>query len=86
MRSITSAAFWRLYHALPPELREQARKNDLLWARDPFHPSLHFKTLKGEADFCSVCVGQKSRAVGVRQGDAVRWVWIGSPNEFDKLL
>jgi hypothetical protein len=84
VRSITSSTFWRLYRGLPEEARAQAKKNYLLWMENPFHPSLHFKTLQGEGALCSVRVGQKYRAVGVRQGDAVRWVWIGTHNEFDK--
>jgi hypothetical protein len=86
VRSLTSASFWKLYHALPDDVRAQARRAYQAWQANPFHPSLHFKTLKGEGDLCSVRVGQKYRAVGVRQGDAVRWVWIGTHNEFDKLF
>ncbi len=86
MRSLTSATFWRLYHGLSLEARAQAKRAYLLWMENPFHPSLHFKTLQGDGDLCSVRVGQKYRAVGVRQGDAVRWVWIGTHNEFDKLF
>jgi hypothetical protein len=86
VRSITSETFWKLYYRLPPEVRSQARKTYCLWMENPFHPSLHFKTLQGERGLCSVRIGQGYRAVGVRQGDAVRWVWIGSHNEFDRLF
>jgi len=40
-------------------VRTQARKGYLLWETDPFHPSLHFKTLQGEGDLCPVRAGQK---------------------------
>jgi hypothetical protein len=86
VRSITSASFWKLYHALPAEARAHARKAYRSWSANPFHPSLHFKSLEGEDKLCSVRVSKNYRAVGVRQGDAVRWVWIGSHNEFDKTF
>jgi hypothetical protein len=86
VKSAASASFWKQYHALSPEAQIQARKAFALWTSDPDHPSLNFKPLKGEAGLCSVRISQKYRVVGVRQGEAVRWVWVGTHNEFDKLF
>jgi hypothetical protein len=86
VRSLTSASFWKLYHALSPEARAHARKAFGLWSSNPDHPSLGFKPLQGEKGLCSVRISQKYRVVGVRQGDAVRWVWIGTHNDFNKLF
>jgi hypothetical protein len=84
VRSLTSASFWKLYAKLPADVRSQARKAYQLWFKEPYHPSLQFKNLQGGGGFCSVRINQQYRAVGMRQGDAVRWVWIGTHNDFDK--
>jgi hypothetical protein len=33
--------FWRLYRALPADVRLLAQKNYHLWSANAFHPSLH---------------------------------------------
>jgi hypothetical protein len=38
-----TSEFWRLYRALPTEVRMLAQKNYRLWSANAFHPSLHFK-------------------------------------------
>jgi hypothetical protein len=43
MRSRTIQPFWRLYHALPDEVQDQADKAFDLFEQNPFHPSLRFK-------------------------------------------
>jgi hypothetical protein len=44
------------------------------------------KKLRGHTDVWAVKVTLDVRAVGYRQGDTIEWVWIGTHNEFDKLL
>jgi hypothetical protein len=39
-------SFWRLYSELPEDIRDLADKTFVLLRSDPFHPSLHFKTIK----------------------------------------
>ena len=29
---------------------------------------------------------EKNRAVGVRSGEVIEWIWIGTHNEFDNLF
>lgn len=62
------------------------RKNYALWADDHFHPSLEFKKLKGSGDRFSVRVGDHYRAIGHLVGDSVEWVWIGTHEEYNKLV
>jgi plasmid maintenance system killer protein len=57
-----------------------------LFDRDPGHPSLRFKKLQGRDDIWSVRVNEQYRAVGVRSGDTIQWIWIGNHNEFDSLF
>ncbi len=37
-------------------------------------------------DVWSVRVNDQYRAVGVRFGDTIEWIWIGTHNEFDNLF
>jgi hypothetical protein len=79
-------AFWKLFHELPGHVRQQAREAHRLFLRDPGHPSLNFKKLRGVKDFWSVRIGVQYRAVGRRSGDTIDWVWIGTHNDFDRLF
>jgi hypothetical protein len=86
MRSKATARFWARDGRLPPRTQRLAEKTYRLWRRDPSHPSLHFKKLHGTPDLFSVRVGDHHRAVGLRKGDLVIWVWIGTHQEYDSLL
>ena len=64
VKSIATRRFWDLFHALSPEIQKLAVKNYELWRRDPHHPSLHFRRLRGSQDRFSVRVGDHYRALG----------------------
>jgi len=53
---------------------------------NPEHPSLRFKKLQGGGEIWSVRINEQYRAVGVRSGDTMEWIWIGTHNEFDHLF
>lgn len=57
-----------------------------VFAANSDHPSLRFKKLQGSGDFWSVRINDQYRAVGVRSGDTIQWIWIGTHNEFDNLF
>jgi len=57
-----------------------------LFAENPNHPSLRFKKLQGSDRIWSVRISEQFRAVGVRSGDTIEWIWIGTHNEFDNLF
>jgi len=84
VKSLTRPAFWRLYQGLPGSVQSQARKAYQMFAVDPDHPGLNFKKLNGPGNFWSVRVTQDYRAVGLRRGDEIVWLWIGSHSDFDK--
>lgn len=86
MISKTLPAFWRAYHPLAPWVKARAREAYRLFARDPHHPSLRFKKLGGTEEVWSVRITGQYRAVGVRRGDTIEWIWIGTHNEFDNLF
>ena len=87
MISKTRPAFWRRYARLSPEMRARATEAYRLFASNPSHPShpsLRFKKLESAESMWSVRVSDQYRAVGVRQGNVIGWLWIGTHNEFDK--
>jgi hypothetical protein len=83
MNHHASSAFWDCYRRLPSEIQQVADKNYELLRRNPEHPSLHFK--KAGA-YRSVRVGIAYRALGVEDGNAVIWFWIGSHDEYERLI
>jgi hypothetical protein len=83
MKSKAVPSFWDGYRKLPASIRKRARRQYLLWLDDPRHPSLHFKKV---GDFWSVRVTGSYRAVGIMDGDTVVWFFIGTHDEYDRLL
>jgi hypothetical protein len=78
-----SARFWRLFGELTPELQELARANYELLKANPQHPSLHFKRV---GPYWSVRVGLGHRALGVDSPGGILWFWIGTHEEYDRLI
>jgi hypothetical protein len=54
-----------------------------LLKNDPRHPSLHLKKV---GRFSSVRVGLHYRAVAVEVPGGLLWFWIGSHEEYNKLM
>ena len=86
MISKARPAFWRAYGRLAPPVKACAREVFGVFEKNPNHPSLCFKKLRGRDDVWSVRVNEQDRAVGVRFGDTIEWIWIGTHNEFDNLF
>jgi len=82
--SRTTRAFWDSFNRLPPEVQKLARHTFDRWLKDPFHTSLRFKPVK--PGVWAVRVGLHYRALSRRAGDQVRWFWIGTHAEYDKLM
>jgi hypothetical protein len=83
LRHFASPRFWKLYEALPAEIRELADKNYALLKADSRHPSLHFKRI---GDLWSVRVGDHYRALGTTVDAGIYWVWIGTHSDYDKIV
>jgi len=55
--------------------------------RDHSHPSLNFKKLKdGAGNRFSIRIGDHHRAIGRRMGEVIEWVWIGTHEDYNKLI
>ena len=86
MRSRTTAAFRKALEALPPQVRAQAQRAYALFRSDPNHPGLRFKPVHPSRPIYSVRIGIHYRALGVREGDDIVWFWVGSHDEYERLI
>ena len=79
----TTPRFWRHFEQLPESVQRIARRNFRLLIANPRYPALHFKKV---GEFWSVRVGLAHRALAVEDGRDFIWVWIGSHDEYDRLI
>ena len=86
IESRTTREFREFYSRLPEEVREHARRAYRLFRNDLHHPSLRFKKVDEEGNIYSVRIGLGYRALGVMEGSAIVWFWIGSHADCDHLL
>ncbi len=83
LHSFLTASFRKLYTDLPKEIQELADEKYRLFQNDPFHPSLEFKA-KGKV--WTVAIGRSYRAIARRFESDLYWVWIGSHEEYNRVL
>jgi hypothetical protein len=65
------------------EIQSLARQSFALLEANPRHPSLRFKKV---ARFWSDRVGSSDRALAVQRDDGFLWIWIGSHDEYERLI
>ena len=82
-RSHASNEFWDLYNRLARNLQVAADKQFALFRRDPTHPSLHLKPV---GELWSARINEAYRVLAVREGDIFYWFWIGSHDEYERLI
>jgi hypothetical protein len=75
--------FRRCYRKLPARVRGRADKTFALLRENPRHPSLRFKETGA---FWSVRIDITHRALAVADGKDFIWVWVGSHDEYDRLI
>ena len=78
-----TSRFWTCFANLSGDVQNIARKNYALLKDNPQHPSLHFKKV---GKFWSARVGLTHRALAIEDGDGFIWVWIGTHDEYDRLI
>jgi hypothetical protein len=86
MKSFVLPSFWEAYRNLDPSLRPRVRKAYDLWLNNPFHPSLRFKCINHPENIWAVRVTHGYRAVGVVDGDAITWFWVGKHEEYEQFF
>jgi hypothetical protein len=79
----TTDRFWQRYWSLPKDVQALADKNFQLLKDNPRHPSLQLKRVEG---YWSARVGLAHRVLAVEDGDDRIWVWIGSHDEYEKII
>lgn len=79
----TTRRFWKCFANLPAAVQKTAKRNFELLKKDPNHPSLHFKKV---GKFWSVRVGMNHRALAIEDGSDFIWVWIGTHDEYERML
>lgn len=75
--------FWACFYALPEHVQQLARKNYEILKENPRHPSLRFKKV---GKLWSARVGGNHRALAMEDKDGYVWVWIGTHEEYDRLI
>ncbi len=78
-----TSRFWACLSILSEEAQNLARKNYALLKDNPHHPSMHFKKV---GEFWSARVGLTHRALAVADEDGFIWVWIGTRDEYQRML
>lgn len=86
MKSTTTEAFWERFNKLPRTIQEQANEAYSRFRIDPYHPSLHFKCVNSKESIYSARVGSRYRVLGVKEGDTICWFWIGSHEDYNKII
>ncbi|RIZ68621.1 MAG: hypothetical protein D0528_07025 [Methylococcales bacterium] len=82
----TTEKFWKLYSALPVDIRKQAKIAYIQFKNNPYHPSLQFKRTHSSKPVCSVRINIDYRAVGIIDNVDILWFWIDSHREYEKIL
>jgi len=88
MISRRTQRFRALYDALPERIQRDADDACAQFAANPNHPGLHFERIQGVKEpLVSARVSEQYRVLGRAEGaDTVVWFWIGTHQEYDKLL
>ncbi len=86
MNSYTTERFWNAYENLPQEVKSKARKAYKLFSRNSEHPSLRFKKVHPEENIYAVRINRNYRALGVKKGEDVIWFWIGSHDDYERMI
>jgi hypothetical protein len=86
LKSHLTDDFIHCFRRAPKRIQRTAKKNYRLWKKDCSHPSLQFKYVGKRLPVYAVRVGIGWRALGLKEGDAIVWFWMGSHAEYDHLI
>ena len=86
MPSRFTEGYFKLLKRLPKDVQRRTIKTLELLERDPRYPSVHFKEVSEKHGAWSARVSRDYRMVGYREGEVIEWFWVGSHDQYDKLL
>jgi hypothetical protein len=75
--------FWKCFAKIPKNVQDAERENFDLLKIDTKYPSLQFKKV---GKFWSARVSLNYRALAVEDGEDFIWVWIGTHDEYERML
>lgn len=81
-----NAQFRKAFQKLPKEVQKPAKQTYRRWKQNPYQATLEFKPVHLTKPVYSVRIGLKWRAVGILENNVIVWFWIGSHEEYNKLL
>ena len=79
----TTERFEKCLRELPKHIRTKYQRAMSVLRANPKHPSLHFKKI---GKFWSIRISSFYRALAVKDKDDYIWVWIGSHDDYEKML
>jgi len=83
LNHFTSPQFWECYNRLPISVRQLADKCFELMKKHPRHPSI---CLKKVGQYYTARVGLHYRAIAIETPDGLIWFWIGSHDEYMRII
>ena len=83
MKSSTTPDFWTTYGALLPEIKARAKVAYRSWQQNARHPLFQFKKT---GNVWSVRIGGGYRALALLEEDVFYWFWIGTHDEYERLI
>ena len=86
MKSFLNPNFRKLFKQLPKDIRISARKQYQIFKQNPYHASLHFKRVHSNKPIYSCRININYRTIGIIEENNIIWFWIGSHDDYDKLL
>lgn len=86
MISHTTERFRKAFAGLPKQVQYQAKDTYKQFKQNPFSPSLRFKRVHSTIPIYSVRINVEYRAVGIQDDNEIIWFWIGSHDNYAKLL
>ena len=79
----TTERFWKCFNKLPKEIQRISKEQFNLLKNNPHHSSLHFKKV---GKVWSIRVSLDHRALAVKDGDDFIWMWIGTHDEYERII
>jgi mRNA-degrading endonuclease RelE of RelBE toxin-antitoxin system len=86
MISHINSRWKKLYRKLPTQIRQIAKKQYKLFKDNPYHSSLHFKKIHSSEPIFSARITANYRTLGVLSENNIIWFWIGSHDEYERLI
>lgn len=86
MISYLDEDFIKCFKKLPERIQIRARQAYQQWKKNPFDPRLQFKKIHDHKPIYSVRVNIGWRALGYKKNNTVLWFWIGSHEDYNKII